>query len=303
MTKTVLILGASGRFGRNAEQAFENAGWTVRNFNRETDTLRQAVHGVQVIVNAWNPPYYDWAQQVPRLHDDVIAAARIVDATVIIPGNVYVYGMDNGGTWDVTTPHRAQNALGMVRRTMEQAYRESGVRTIILRAGDFLDTEASGNWFDMIMAPKLAKGVFTYPGATNLDHAWAYLPDLCRAAVELAENRDKLNRFEDVPFPGYTLTGEAMVDRLSATTGRDIKLKTMNWLPIQIARPFWKLAPHLLEMRYLWNMPHRLSSSRFDELLPDFQHTPIEKALASAVPPEALLHTRDQKLMSIQTSL
>lgn len=303
MSKTVLILGANGRFGRNAAVAFEHAGWDVRRFDRSTDTLRQAVHGVQVIVNAWNPPYYDWAKQVPQLHADVIEAAKTVDATVIVPGNVYVFGEGNGGTWDVTTSHLAQNPLGKIRRNMEDAYRDSGVRTIILRAGDFLDTEASGNWFDMIMAPKLAKGVFTYPGATDIDHAWAYLPDLCRAAVQLAEKGDELNRFEDVPFPGYTLSGEKMVERLAAVTGRKIRLKKMNWLPIQIARPFWKLAPHLLEMRYLWNMSHRLSATRFDELLPEFQSTPLETALASAVPPAALMHPVDQKLMSTQTSL
>ncbi|SFK92569.1 epimerase [Shimia haliotis] len=303
MTKTVLILGATGRFGRNAATAFESAGWDVRRFDRSKDTLRQAVHGVQVIVNAWNPPYYDWAAQVPGLHADVIEAARLVDATVIVPGNVYVFGDGNGGTWDVTTPHLAQNPLGKIRRDLEDAYRESGVRTIVLRAGDFLDTEPSGNWFDMIMAPKLAKGVFTYPGATDIDHAWAYLPDLCRAAVQLAEKRDELNRFEDVPFPGYTLSGEKMADRLAAVTGRSISLKKMNWLPIQLARPFWKLAPHLLEMRYLWNMPHRLSGARLNVLLPEFQHTPLERALASTVPPAALQHPTGQNPMSTQTSL
>lgn len=303
MTKTVLILGANGRFGRNAAEAFDHAGWRVRTFDREKDILREAVHGVQVIVNAWNPQYFDWAKDVPRKTADVIAAAKTVDATVIVPGNVYVYGEGNGGTWDVTTPHLARNPLGKIRRDMEAAYRDSGVQTIILRAGDFIDTKASGNWFDMIMAPKLAKGVFTYPGLTDIDRAWAYLPDLGRAAVQLAEMRDGLNRFEDVPFAGYTLTGEQMSSRLAAVTGRKIRLKKMNWLPIQIARPFWKLAPHLLEMRYLWDLPHRLSASRFDELLPDFRHTVLETALASAVPPAALLRPLDQKLMSTQTSL
>ncbi|KPA20437.1 hypothetical protein shim_34270 [Shimia sp. SK013] len=303
MSKTVLILGASGRFGRNAAEQFDRAGWVVRNFDRKSDTLRQAVHGVQVIVNAWNPEYYDWEQQVPGLHAEVIAAAKTVDATVIVPGNVYVYGEGHGGTWDVTTPHRATNKLGQVRRNMEAAYRDSGVQTIILRAGDFLDTEASGNWFDMIMAPKMAKGRFVYPGATDVDHAWAFLPDLCRAAVMLAEKRDTLNRFEDVPFPGYTLTGAQMADRLEAATGRSVTLKMMNWLPIRIARPFWKPAPYILEMRYLWNMPHRLSGARLEALLPNFVHTPVEAALARSVPSAALMHPLDQKLMSTQTSL
>ena len=72
MSQTVLILGASGRFGRNAADAFWNAGWNVRLFDRTTDTLMQATKGVDVIVNGWNPPYPDWAEQVPSLTRDVI---------------------------------------------------------------------------------------------------------------------------------------------------------------------------------------------------------------------------------------
>ncbi|MCF6316055.1 MAG: hypothetical protein L3J30_07185 [Marinosulfonomonas sp.] len=48
--------------------------------------------------------------------------------------------------------------MGRIRTEMEAAYRDSGVRTIILRAGDFIDTQASGNWFDKVMTPKLDKG-------------------------------------------------------------------------------------------------------------------------------------------------
>ena len=55
MPQTVLILGASGRFGRNAAQAFADAGWQVHRFDRRSDDLMQAVRGVDVIVNAWNP--------------------------------------------------------------------------------------------------------------------------------------------------------------------------------------------------------------------------------------------------------
>ncbi len=81
---------------------------------------------------------------VPVLHAQVIAAARQSGATVIVPGNVYVFGADTPGPWGQTTPHGAQNPLGRIRIDMEAAYRGAGVRTIILRGGDFIDTEASG---------------------------------------------------------------------------------------------------------------------------------------------------------------
>ena len=41
-------------------------------------------------MNGWNPPYPDWAAQLPTLHRAVPDAARRTGAAVIIPGNVYV---------------------------------------------------------------------------------------------------------------------------------------------------------------------------------------------------------------------
>lgn len=285
MTQTVLILGASGRFGRNAATAFRQAGWTVIAFDRTRDDLQGAARRADVIVNAWNPPYPDWARQVPGLHAQVIEAAKAAGATVIVPGNVYVFGAETPAPWRPDTPHRATNPLGRIRIEMEAAYRASGVRTIILRAGDFLDTEASGNWFDQIMIKPLARGRFTYPGNPDIAHAWAFLPDLTRAAVELAERRETLPTFCDVTYAGYTATGRDIAQALTQVTGRQVTLKQMSWLPLHLARPFWPMAGCLLEMRYLWNTPHRLDGAVFDALLPEFRQTPLIQAVAQAIPP------------------
>lgn len=285
MTQTVLILGASGRFGRNAATAFRQAGWTVVAFDRTRDDLQGAARRADVIVNAWNPPYPDWARQVPGLHAQVIEAAKAAGATVIVPGNVYVFGAETPAPWGPDTLHRATNPLGRIRIEMEAAYRASGVRTIILRAGDFLDTEASGNWFDQIMIKPLARGRFTYPGNPDIAHAWAFLPDLTRAAVALAERRKALQQFCDVTFPGYTATGRDIAQALTQVTGRQVTLKQMSWLPLHLARPFWPMAGCLLEMRYLWNTPHRLDGAVFDALLPEFRQTPLIQAVAQAIPP------------------
>ncbi|SEO21617.1 Nucleoside-diphosphate-sugar epimerase [Salinihabitans flavidus] len=288
MQQTALILGSSGRFGRASAEAFAAAGWQVRRFDRARDDLMQAARGADVIVNGWNPAYPDWATNVPHLTRQVIAAAKAHDATVIVPGNVYVYGDGSPQVFDLTTPHAATNPLGRIRIEMEQAYRASGVRTILLRAGDFIDTQASGNWFDLMMTPKIAQGRFTYPGRRDIPHAWAYLPDMARAAVMLAERRDTLNRYEEVGFPGYTLSGDEMAAALEQVTGRALRVKPLNWLPLRLAAPVWKMGRCLVEMRYLWNLPHRIGAVRFDALLPGFRHTPLDKALASALPQVAL---------------
>ncbi len=283
MTKSVLILGGTGRFGRHATKAFETFGWDVHQYNRDSGILESSAQGMDVIVNAWNPQYPDWAKDVPEITRKVIAAAKSSGATVIIPGNVYVFGENAPDIYDENTPHRATNGLGRVRIEMERAYKDAGVKTIIIRAGDFIDTEPSGNWFDMMLTPKLDKGKFIYPGDPDAVHAWAWLPDVARAAVLLAENRDELPVFCDVPFEGYAITGNELCDEIEAVLGRNVKLKQLGWLPIQIAKPFWKLAKYILEMRYLWSKPHRLSKRRLNELLPDFEPTPLKQALAQAL--------------------
>jgi glutamyl-tRNA synthetase len=40
----------------------------------------EAVKGIDIIVNGWNPAYPDWAKQVPGITRDVIAAAKSVNA-------------------------------------------------------------------------------------------------------------------------------------------------------------------------------------------------------------------------------
>lgn len=285
MTQTALILGATGSFGRNAARQFEQAGWTVRRFDRSRDDLALAAQGADVIVNAWNLPYPEWQAKTLRLHREVQNVARQTGATVIIPGNVYVFGEATPGPWSQDAPHDAQNTLGKIRVEMEASYRAAGVRTIVLRAGDFLDTQASKNWFDEIVAKSLKKGVFTYPGDPTISHSWAFLPDLCRAAVELSEMRDELPVFCDVPFEGYSITGTEMFKLLDTMTSYKVRLKRMSWLPIQLVRPFWKVANSLLEMRYLWNTPHSLDGAKFRTLLPGFKATPLNEALARSSQP------------------
>lgn len=282
--KTALILGARGKFGRNAAHAFEQAGWRVQRFERARDNLEQACRSADVVVNAWNPSDYPkWAKELLPMHQQVLDAMRGTDATVILPANVYVFGAQSPQPWSDLAPHRATNPLGLLRRRMEDAYRMSGIRTIVLRGGDFLDTEASGNWFDVLMVKKLAKGVFTYPAAGDVPHAWAYLPDMAQAAVQLAQMRDDLPRFCEVPFAGYTLTGAEMCAALGAVTGRDIRSKRMNWLPLRLLKPVMPSLRGLCEMRYLWETPHALDGGKLAELLPAFAPTPLQDALRRAI--------------------
>lgn len=282
MPRTALILGSSGRFGRNMAQALARHGWTIRTFDRDKDMLPDAAMGADLIVNAWNPSYPNWAAQVPGLTQQAIAAAKASGAAVLIPGNIYVYGKDLPPVLSPDTPHRAAHPMGQIRRTMEAAYRDAGVKTVILRAGDYLDTQASGNWFDKTIALNIASGKFSYPGPLDKVHAWAFLPDLVEAGAQLLQGLDDLPAFSEFTFEGFSLTGAELAHAITRATGKPVRAKTMSWLPLHVAKPFWKPAKYLLEMRYLWQNPHRIDGSALAARVPGFTPTPLDDALRQA---------------------
>ncbi len=284
MPRSVLILGASGRFGQAAAAAFKGAGWTVGRFDRSRDTLAAAVQGQDVVVNAWNPPNYShWATEMVPLHQRVVDALKDSQTTVIVPGNVYVYGPHATRPWSENSAHLATNPLGRLRIAVENAYRAAGVRTIVLRGGDFLDTSPSAGWFDLMMVKNLKRGRLIYPGALDAPHAWAYLPDMAQAAVALAERRLELPTYTDVPFTGYTLTAQEMAAHLSKIIDRPVVPKRMNWLPVCVLATVMSGLYGLPEMRYLWSLPHMLDGTRLKELAPGLDATPVETALRAAI--------------------
>ncbi len=276
---TVLILGPSGRIGSHAAKAFTAAGWEVRKYTRGTN-MTEAAQGVEVIVNGLNPPNYEnWEVNIPKITNQVIAAAKASGATVIIPGNVYNFG-NHPGVWDETTPQRATTKKGKIRIAMEQSYRDSGVQTIILRAGNFIDPDGTDDIFRMVLTKSLSKGKLTSMGRNDVPQAYCYLPDWARAAVALAEKRREFAKFEDIPFPGQTFTMESLRKSLERRTGRPVRLTKFPWWVMSLASPFWNLARELKEMRYLNDLGHKLSGQKLDRLLPGFTLTPLDDAIA-----------------------
>jgi len=284
MTQTVLILGGTGKIGRHSAAAFEKAGWQVRHFDRRKDHMAKMAEGCDVIVNGLNPPnYHNWQALIPEITAQVIDAARQSGATVVLPGNVYHFG-DGGGTWSELTPPNPVSRKGEIRLEMERAYADSGVQTIVLRAGNFIDPDRRGCVMSEIYLRDIARGRITLPGPANTRQAMCYLPDWARAAVALAEMRYELSRFEDIPFPGHALSANDMKSELERITGRSLKFRRFPWWALTLTAPVWELAREMNEMRYLWATDHALSDRRLSCLLPAFRATPLEEVMRSALP-------------------
>ncbi len=95
--------------------------------------------------------------------------------------------------------------------------------------------------------------------------------------------RDRLPRFADIPFPGFTLTGAELAEHVGAALGRPQRVTGFSWWLIRALRPVWPLARGVTQMRYLWDKPHHLSQTEMTKILPNFVPTPVHQAIASAL--------------------
>ena len=276
----VLVAGANGNFGAAAARAFAAVGWTVVRHARGTD-MAAAARGCDAIVNCLNPPmYHDWARLIPQITAQVQAAARASGATVIVPGNVYVFGPEPG-SWGADTPHRPCSRKGVIRAEMEASYRASGLPVILLRAGDFLDEAGAGTFLNMVTLKGLEKGKLQVAGAPDVPRAYAYLPDMARVAVALAQRRASLPRYADLAYGGLTFSMADLKSEIEAQTGRTLRYTSLPWGLMRLVSPFWELARELREMRYLYDLPHRLDGRALTALLRDHKDTGFADVVAA----------------------
>ena len=306
---TVAVLGANGRVSEQVARAFAEAGWRVIAISRkgyseglkgiagieiraadamDREELIRACEGADVIFNGLNPADYTrWREYALPMAWNALAAAEASGALHLFAGNIYNYGSTIPEVVTATTPKRPDHAKAQIREDMESLFRraaaERGVRTAILRAGDFFGGSRPGSWFDLVAAKDIAKGRFTLPCNGKTIHSWAYLPDLAKAFVALAQARGKLGAFEEFLFEGHPVTGNEMHAAAENAMGRKLKRGMMPSFIFSLLGLFNPMMKEIGEVVYQWKRPHRLDGSALEALTGPLPHTPLNQAVAESL--------------------
>src|SRR5258708_4521260 len=107
----ILVLVAAGQFGRTAAEGVRAAGGGVGRRARghatadvapgtepievdarDTEVVIEAARGADVVLHALSLPYTHWWAAALPLAESAIAAARASGATLVFPGNLFIYG-------------------------------------------------------------------------------------------------------------------------------------------------------------------------------------------------------------------
>lgn len=318
--KTVLIMGATGSFGSALSEHMSRSGWQVRALTRQltkTDSsglidwvagdldepasLKMAAEGVDLIVHAVNVPYPKWDPLMLNYTQTIIDLAKANHAQLMFIGNVYNAGLPEGGVITEHTEHVPINDKGELRATLEdmlEAASLTGVRTTIMRFGDFFGPDIqTSNWFN-ISTKSVLKNKLTMPGPANVLHTWAYLPDAVKAMEQVASiriassstsssdsNSLELPMHMVLPFAGHVFSFSQLQSVIEELTGTSLKTSAQPWMLFKLLSVVWPLMKAIVSMRYLWNHDIQMDGSALAKLLgTQAMHTPVKQAVLASVP-------------------
>jgi nucleoside-diphosphate-sugar epimerase len=221
--------------------------------------------------------------------DNTIAAAKIHNSKIVLPATVYNYGRNSAKVLNENSPQIPSSGKGQVRVEMELKLQQAsvcGVRSIVVRAGDFFGPDAGNSWLTrgMVRARGRSSWVF-YPGPRDVGHAWAYLPDLAETMVRLIMCESVMSNYEVFHFRGHWFErGAELAQHVCRERGINQRMVLpFPWWAVRMGAPFVDALREMLEMRYLWQVPLELDNAKLRALIGAEPHTPIASALAATL--------------------
>jgi len=218
-----------------------------------------------------------------------IAAAQASGARVLLPGTIYNYGPDAFPVLREDSPQHPLTRKGAIRVDMERALRDaarSGVRSLVVRAGDFFGPAAGNNWFSQgLVKPGRPVSSITCRQFDHLSGPQRRRSLLAQTMVQLLERESTLALFETFHFRGHwDANGGEMVEAIRRVIGNpSAPVRKFPWLVVTLASPFVTLFREMMEMRYLWKEPLQLSNERLVQVLGAEPHTPLDVAVRTTL--------------------
>jgi nucleoside-diphosphate-sugar epimerase len=208
-----------------------------------------------------------WQVVWPKAMRNLLDAAEAANVRVVHIDNMYMYGPQDVAVHEdmaLTSQGRKPAVRSEITRMWREAARAGRVRWAALRAPDFygpgvklshmgetgLMKVAAGETAQLLMSP-------------DLPHAFAYVPDIGRAAVSLLDaGDDAFGQVWHVPC-AQAMTPRAMLQMGADAVGGKLKVMTLPSFMLQLIGVFVPAMREFSEMRFTWNRPYHVDATKF----------------------------------------
>ena len=227
-----------------------------------------------------------WREAWPKAMRNLLAAAEASNVRIVQIDNLYMYGPQDEALHEdmpLTTYGVKPSVRAEVTRMWQAAARAGRVRWAALRAPDFYGPGVRNSHMGDTGLVQVALGkpaqLLMSP---DLPHAFAYVPDIGRAAVSLLEAPDDaFNQVWHVPC-APALAPRQMLQIGADAAGVKLKVMALPSFVLQLLGVFAPAMRELSEMRFTWNRPYHVDATKFARRFWS-DPTPFEVGIPAAI--------------------
>ena len=233
------------------------------------ESVVKATRGSDQIVVAIGFPYEGkvWREAWPKAIGNFVAACEAAGARMVFIDNLYMYGPQTAPlteTMTLTSYGVKPAARSAATRIWTEAATAGRARIAALRAPDFYGPNVGLAYLGDTTIGAMAKGKSAFfIGSPDIPHDYAYVPDIARATTTLLEAPDSaFGQSWHVPC-APTRTTRELLKMAADALGVRLRLNTLPEGLLGVAGLFSPFLRELKEMRFTWDRPYRVESTKF----------------------------------------
>jgi nucleoside-diphosphate-sugar epimerase len=232
----------------------------------DPEACRRVVDGAAAAYHCMNPRYDTrvWEAQLPRIQENLVAAAGKAGARLVVLDNLYAVGRTGGRPMDETTPASPCSRKGAIRArladSLQDAVRRGDVRVVTGRASDFFGpggvlTAFGERFWTRLLAGKGAEVL----GNPDTLHTYHFIPDVAAGLAALGEAGDEESGASTgarwiLPCAPAGTTRQ-LVARFASAAAVPAPVRRMPRPMVKVLGLFIPILREVEEMLYQWDEP------------------------------------------------
>ncbi len=303
MSKTVIILGATGAIGqeiatqlreknyrvvvtgRNAlklEKIFEKSQYEFLVLDAmDREQMARITADADYVFNCINPPYDQWEKYWPTISKNIVYAMHKNQFKHVYIDNVYSYGRIVGEKLVSQQPMRPVGKKGKIKKRIIndlQQEEEIWKNTVIAQFPDFLGPTVNNGFFENFIIYPMQGKKPSWLFNDKVPHSFIYTKDAAEAAIKLGLDHSSYGR-KWIVSGDESPSGKEFFEIVSSLLSRKSEYRVLKRWQIHLIGIFIPIVKEFLENYYQWNEPFILDNREFLEKYPEFSFMSLRKAV------------------------
>lgn len=252
----------------------------------KADSIKPAFQNVSVIYHCLNVPYNEWTEVMPLVTDNILTGAIEKHASLVFPGNVYVYGRFQSIPATEDHPLAATAKKGKLRISLERklmdAHNKGKVRVVIPRFPDYYGPNVTNKLMKPIFMAALSRKRARWIGNLDVRHDLVFIEDAAAACIMLSETASAYGEVWHVPGAG-PITGREFIDMAFRAAGNKPNIGLLGGRSLRVAGLMNSDAREMIELMYEFEEPLVLNGSKFSTEFPLFKYTSHDEGIRKTI--------------------